>query len=509
MILVTAAFPFVPAELNIAHFASTYVPADIEARLLRTLGKDARLVCATDYHSIYASSDGMHTNPDLCQRWHEEYLRLFSLMDIGFDEYITTDDATHREHVAHAFERLTQRGLAYRAQDEDLVCPSCGCHLPQRLAESKGERACPYCPGTQLDLVEEPHYFLKLQGTEEALRTFAQALGQKDVRNLVESYARTPLHDWNFTRHNALGVPAPGEEEQSFYIWFDSLVGYYSLACACEKEEMGADTSPLPPAQEHAPKLDRAIHFIGKNIVYYHSVVWHVLANELWGANVPVDISARGFLDFAKTDDILVDLDELAALYHPDFIRFYLAFKVKDAMADYAFGEKDLVNVANFYCCKKIGGFFYRAWWLAQKATVSLDSIGEEEKGANRAVSRACRPAPYRAEDHQCTDAFISSFGELVEQNRVHDALKLLIAHIDEASSSLSSLEARDLEEPVTLARLLYKAAALQCLLAAYMPALTRKYSIFEHWNPRSIADARLYHLHALKAQKEVVRLHG
>ena len=51
-IITTAAFPFIPAEINIAHMASTYIPADVYNRFMNLFGNDAFLVCATDVHGV-------------------------------------------------------------------------------------------------------------------------------------------------------------------------------------------------------------------------------------------------------------------------------------------------------------------------------------------------------------------------------------------------------------------------------------------------------------------------
>ena len=471
MILLTAAFPFVPAELNIAHFASTYVPADIAKRLLQIMGTDAKLVCASDYHSIYASRDGTTTDIELCQRYHKIYQRLFSLMHICFDSYITTDNPIHRENVKQTDLLLQKAGVVYRQAGQDNMCCQCGCCLPRRFQETSEENRCYFCSGTQIKKVSQPHHFLRLAGSESELRAFAESVSQKDVRNMILQYAKQPLVDWDYSRYNALGVSIPEDEGQSFYIWYDSLVGYYSLA-----QILGA-------------KPERIVHFIGKNIVYYHSAIWQILAKQLFGSSTAIDISARGFLEFDKTPTSFVDLQALTARYHPDFIRFYLAFKVKDSMSDYTFSENDLENIVDYYCCRKIGGFFYRAWKCLCAATA------------------VC--SPYHPSEHGSTDDFVAEMESLVQNNQIHQALRLLLAHLDLANRNLLAAPKNQPDSSHWVTAVCYEAAVLECLVSAYMPVLYKAYSVFEQWNPQTLGQAKEYHLHSLKQQKEIVHLHG
>lgn len=471
MILLTAAFPFVPAELNVAHFASTYVPADISRRLLSALGEDVLLVSATDYHSIYASRDGKSPDAALCERYHRAYLALFQRMGICFDCYFTTEDPAHKERVQDTFLHLQKEGLIVRASAADQVCSGCGCFLPRRFSEENGEQRCRFCGGKCIETREMPHYFLKLSGTEAQLRDFAATLRQRDVRNAVLRYASDGLSDWDITRYNTLGVPVPSDEEQSFYIWFDSLVGYRSLCADCGE----------PPRQ--------TVHFIGKNIVYYHSAVWQLLARRLFGPETDVQLSARGFLNLQQTDGSLLNLEALTARCSPDVVRFYLAFKVKDNVRDYAFSEQDLRNVADHYCCRQLGGFFYRAWQLL------------------RVQESASADAP--ASGHGDSEAFLRDFVALAQQCSVHEILRLILSRVETLTGRFLSRGPRVRLDPSDTDALLYDAAVLACLLSAYMPELAKAYTIYDQWVPQTLAEAGEYRSHVLKEQKEVVKVHG
>lgn len=474
MIIVTAAFPFVPAELNIAHFASTYVPADVETRLLNIAGDRAVLVSATDYHSIYASADGRKIDEGLCRVYHQKYLEIFKRMQIDFDAYIVTEDEAHKAHVKEAFQALLEKDKIYEGQTEDTVCSNCGCHLPKRFAGEDGVGKCRFCGSTELTAKKVQHYFLRVSGTEESVRTFAAAAEQKDIRNMMLQYAGQKLLDWDFTRNNELGVKVSEDSQLSIYIWFDSLVGYYSLM------------------QKYQEEVQQVMHFIGKNIVYYHSVIWPLIYREAFQGTASLQLSARGFLDFKNTDGSMVELMTLTQDFHPDFVRFYLAFKVKDNITDYSFSMDDFKKIAEFYCCRQLGGLFFQIW-----------------KGLTAAgVPKSCAKGCLSDETERVRIQFTEQLQREIHAMHVHEALRLILKHAEYIRGILKQQKGHmDCEEVQDYFK--EEAALLVCVLAAFMPDLAEQYTIFEGWVPENLSEVRNYQSHVLKHEKEMIRING
>lgn len=469
MIVVTAAFPFVPAELNIAHFASTYVPADVYNRLLRLFDIDSMLVSATDFHSIYASKDGKNTDYNVCANYHTMYINLFKKLSIGFDNYITTDDASHKENVKKAFKILKMNGQVYSTKTFDNVCSECKCHLPKRFSEVEKEKKCMICGNTVIIKQTVDHFFLKLRGEEQYLYEYMQCFTRKDVKTMIKQFMRCELSDWDITRNNNLGVAVPNEKDLSFYIWFDSLVGYYSLAQMINRPEY--------------------VHFIGKNIVYYHGIVWPALAKYMY-ANISInDICAQGFLDFEHSDKCMVDLNICLNKYDADFVRFYIAYKVKDNISDYCFKEDDFQKVIQFHCCKKIGGYFWNSWKILRFA----DNSSEDE---NFDVSNCIEEL----------DSFSDKILKYTKEKQLHSVLKELLAYIDRANTNLCSNKCNypNIKYRNFLKR---EVTTLLCFLSVFMPRLVFEYSIFENWVPKTLKEVDDYLLYEIRDKKNKVTL--
>lgn len=97
--VVTTAFPFVPAKLNLAHFSSTYVPADIIYRYLKLFNYKAIQVNATDVHSFFASKDGISIDEKQITEFNSKYNKLYKLMHIDYDNYMLTSDSIHTKYT--------------------------------------------------------------------------------------------------------------------------------------------------------------------------------------------------------------------------------------------------------------------------------------------------------------------------------------------------------------------------------------------------------------------------
>lgn len=229
MIIVTSAFPFVPAQLNLAHFASTYIPADVYCRFLKIFGKNAIHVSATDFHSFYASKDGNTIDKEMCKKYDNWYKKLFNIMEINFDNYITTDNNEHIELVNKTIKKLLKSNQLILKDSTSYICKECKSFVPKKIVTSKYEdndncNKCPFCGGKEFIEKIGKHYFLKLTDKNKLIKECANDNYQIDIKNMLNAISNQILEDWDFTRQSKLGLPCCLDENLSLYLWFESLV---------------------------------------------------------------------------------------------------------------------------------------------------------------------------------------------------------------------------------------------------------------------------------------------
>ena len=445
MKIVTTAFPFVPVELGIHHLASTYIPADIFVRALRMLKKDVVFVSATDFHSVYASHNGIQDH-ELCEKMHNSYLKCYEKMHIRYDYVITTDDPLHFKEARKAIKNLNKDNLIYEKDSQWIHCNTCNTYLPNSFVKKNEQGdSCILCGKSNLSFGSSKHAWLQITKCYEIIRKYTEKFTQKDVKKIADHFLEN-LSDWDFTRQNKFGIPY--NESLTLYLWFESLVGYFTL------------TSNI-----NLPNFDY-VHFLGKNIVYYHSVVWPVILHSLSEhKNNSFDLSVRGFM---KGDSqINLSVEDLCSKYNPDILRLYCAFKVKDTIQDFSLNE---LEISIFKDKFKRGplNFINRCIGLLNKIECEYVVPCDEE---------------YK--DH-INSLFIKDIAECYCKHRINSALRKTFKLIDYAQKELTKMINDDNIIP---GRLCFLSIAIATLLSPVVPNISKEILICSHESSELFLD--------------------
>lgn len=319
--LITTALPYANGPVHIGHLAGVYVPADIYARYLRLKGEDVLMIGGSDEHgvpiTIKARKEGV-TPQDIVDRYHAIIRDSMAELGISFDIYSRTTSDIHRDTASEFFKRLYDNGVfevktSMQPYDEEAhefladryvvgTCPHCG-------KEAYGDQ-CESC-GSSLsvtDLIdprstltsspvcwkETTHWYLPLNKYEEALSKWILE-GHKEWKTNVygqcKSWIDMGLQPRAVSRDLSWGVPVPveGAEGKVLYVWFDAPIGYIS-----NTKEL------LPDSWEKWWKSDdtRLIHFIGKDNIVFHCIVFPAMLMA-YGDNyqLPDNVPANEFLN--------------------------------------------------------------------------------------------------------------------------------------------------------------------------------------------------------------------
>ncbi len=391
--LVTAALPYANAPLHLGHLRSTYIPADIYVRYLRLCGHDAIYVCATDEHGtpIAIRAEQERSSPrKIVDRYHKSILQ--DLLGIGcsFDIFSRTSSLVHRESTQDFFSRLLEKGYIYESRYEQLFCDSCKRFLPDRYVEgtcphcgTKGARgdACDVC-GRYLkptDLVDpycvlcsgrpvvksSRHWFFKLSAFQVEVRDWVSKNPNlpDNVKNYALKWIDEGLRDWCITRDLSWGVPVPAADvkDKVIYVWFDAPIGYLSST------KIWASNSNDPEKwrgywQDEEGKI---VHFIGKDIIYHHSIFWPAMLMGVGGYSLPFAIVAGEYLTLegrkmSKSRGWVVGVSDYLEDFEPDSLRYYfIASSPLSKDADFSWDE--FARRHNNELADILGNFVHRA----------------------------------------------------------------------------------------------------------------------------------------------------
>ncbi len=361
-ILVTSALPYANGPIHIGHLVE-YIQTDIWVRFQKMRGHECHYVCADDAHGtpimLKAEQEGI-TPEQLIERVGAEHRRDFAGFDVAFDNYHSTHSPENRAISAHIYERLRDGGHIERRTIRQAYDAVKGMFLPDRFirgtcprckaADQYGD-SCEVCGATYTptdlidpvsalsgatpELRESEHLFFRLADFEGLLRDWLVAHDlQPGIVNKLEEWFAAGLQDWDISRDAPyFGFEIPGEPGKYFYVWLDAPIGYLaSFRNLCDRT--GIDFDAYCGADSDA----EMVHFIGKDIMYFHTLFWPAM---LAGADfrLPTNVFVHGFLTvdgqkMSKSRGTFITARTYLDHLDPEYLRYYFAAKLGAAIED-------------------------------------------------------------------------------------------------------------------------------------------------------------------------------
>ena len=319
--LVTTALPYANGPVHIGHLAGVYVPADIYVRYLRLEGREVLFIGGSDEHgvpiTIKAKKEGV-TPQDIVDRYHKIIKESFEEFGISFDIYSRTSSKIHYKTASDFFKTLYEKGEFIEKTSEQYYDEE----AKQFLADRYITGTCPHCKnpnaygdqceacGTSLsplDLIdpksaisgskpvlrETKHWYLPLDKHEGWLKEWILENHKEwktNVYGQCKSWLDMGLQPRAVSRDLDWGVPVPieGAEGKVLYVWFDAPIGYIS------------NTKELLPNDWEKWWKDestRMIHFIGKDNIVFHCIVFPAMLKAEGSYILPDNVPANEFLN--------------------------------------------------------------------------------------------------------------------------------------------------------------------------------------------------------------------
>ena len=389
-ILVTSALPYANGPAHLGHLVE-YVQTDVWVRFLKLTGRDVLYVWASDTHGapieINAAKNGM--TPDaFAEQWRGRQKQDFEDFLIGFDTFYTTNSPENRKWAVEIFRRLKAGGHIeekpleqwYCEVDERFLpdrfvkgtCPNCGaadqygdvCEVCNKAYASTDLRE-PYCSLCRNPPVRRTsnHFFFQLEHFRDFLAEYTSREGvlHPAIRNSVKGWIEGGLHDWCISRDGPyFGFEIPDAPGKYFYVWLDAPVGYLSST-----EHLVGESRAL--GDYWGSEADsRIVHFIGKDIVYFHALFWPAMLHAA-GLHVPDRIQVHGMLTLggeklSKSRGRMVTAREyLDAGLDAESLRWFYASNLGAGPYDVPLAKDEIRNRVNAELVKTLANFVARA----------------------------------------------------------------------------------------------------------------------------------------------------
>jgi methionyl-tRNA synthetase len=250
---------------GLPHIGHTYttVVADMLRRYKRMRGYDVVMTTGTDEHGVNverAAKKAGIAESEYVARMAEAWRTLWDELGLTADEFVRTTDLSHVRTVQWLFRLCKENGYVYKGHYTGQYCIYDNAYVNDA---GPGD-ACPDC-GRPTETVTEENYFFKLSAFQNPLldfyKKYPEFIQPETRKNEIVSFVEGGLKDLSITRTTIRwGIPVPGEEPHTFYVWFDALSAYLSAVGGPEYDKRG-----MWPAD---------VHLVGKDIIRFHTVYW-------------------------------------------------------------------------------------------------------------------------------------------------------------------------------------------------------------------------------------------
>ena len=415
-------------KLHIGHTYCT-VATDAMARYKRLQGYNVKFLTGTDEHGqkieLKAKEAGVTPQQfvDNIVEGPKGVKDLWKLMNISYDRFIRTTDDYHVAAIQKIFKKMYEKGDIYKGKYVGKYCTPCESFWTESQLVNG---CCPDCGRPVVD-AEEEAYFFRLSKYADRVRDLLVntdfLLPRSRVNEMVHNFIDPGLEDLCVSRTSfKWGIPVDFAPKHVVYVWIDALFNYTTALGFMNDKYPDSDYETFWPAD---------VHFIGKEIVRFHSIIWPAMLMSM-DMPLPKHVYGHGWLvmdggKMSKSVGNVVSPEEIVGKYGADTARLFILFAAPP--------EKDLEwsdqGVEGSY------RFLKRVWAITGKyqdfKKENKGKLSEDEFALRRRLHQTISKVTEDLDGKFAFNTAISSIMELVNEMyrfvESHDAIEDSLAH--------------------------------------------------------------------------------
>ena len=365
-IYLTTAIPYVNGLPHLGH-AMDYCLADVYSRYHKILGDEVRFQAGTDEHGnkIFqkAAANGIPTQ-EYVDGNSKKFQEFIKMLDAENTDFVRTTDEAHMRRVQEIWKNISDH--IYKEKYDGWYCSGCEGYITQKEYDENGG----ICPDHQkpYEKLAEENYYFRIADFKDIIREKIE----KDEMKILPEFRKKEIlkmledaPDVSFSRpvsQLTWGVPVPGDETQTMYVWADALSNYITVLGYPDN-----DISEWWPA---------SVQFVGKDILRFHAIIWPAMLLAL-GLPLPKVICSHGFIlsngqKMSKSIGNVVDPIEAIERHGIDAFRYYFLRHV-DTFTDGDFTWEKFDNAYNTELANDLGNLVQRLATMVKKNDIMVE----------------------------------------------------------------------------------------------------------------------------------------
>lgn len=317
-ILITTAIDYTNDVIHLGH-SYQKILADFLTRYYQQKSEDVFYMTGTDEHGgkVEESAKKNGLSPkEFVDKIVEKNIFEWNSLNLNYQRFMRTTDPDHREVVTDFWLKCAKNGDIYLGKFEGKYCLGCEEYKEEKDLENG---LCPFHKTKEIQIISEENYFFKWSKYQNALtelfRLHPEFVKPEKARNEMIAFLETGISDIAISRSKAKlswGIPVPGDETQTIYVWFDALINYYTAGNGAGY--WGENTE--------------IIHILGKDNLRWHALLWPAMLMSA-GFDLPTTIYSHGFINLSgqkisKSLGNVIRPSELVENWGSDTVRYYL-----------------------------------------------------------------------------------------------------------------------------------------------------------------------------------------
>lgn len=362
----TTAINYTNGSPHIGH-AYEIICADIIARYQRLYGFDVMFTTGADNYGQKIADTAKLQNLlpiELCDKYVEEFKKLNKMLNVSADRYIRTTDKNHISTVKMIWKQVSDKGDIYLGDYEGWYSIT-----DEKFVTKTEALKLNYLDTSNKPLVMRagPSYFFRLSNYADIIKNYINDnpnfIFPTELRDEILTRLNTPIEDLSISRTRDVtdwGIEIDNSDHV-VYVWFDALINYLSV---------------IGYSNGHVEWWAPDVHVIGKDICWFHSVIWLGMLMSL-DLELPKTVLCHGFINdkdglkMSKSKGNVIDPFDILVNYNPDVLRCYLAY-MTNIGADLCISHNSMVEFSDHHLVAKFSNLANRCLVLTTKLNNGL-----------------------------------------------------------------------------------------------------------------------------------------